>query len=424
MSLHRRRLLQALPAGLGLLMGAPALMGQARPKVVVIGGGPGGATAAKYIARDSHGVLDVLLVEPSSAYVTCFHSNLYVGGLKSLDAITHRYERLSSSYGIRHIRQRAAHIDRDAKVVRLEDGSRLAYDRLVVSPGVDLLYDSVSGWGRIHEAAMPHAWKAGLQTQILKARLDAVPDGGLIVMIAPPNPYRCPPGPYERASMMAHVLKSTGRARARIMIIDAKESFSKQGLFQEGWDEYYPGMIEWLGPKIHEGVKAVDPETSTVETGFEIYKNADLVNVIPAQVAGAIARNAGLAGPSGFCEVDPETMRSPIDPNIYVLGDAIVGGDIPKSAFAANSQAKVAALNVRADLTGSPRFAARYTNTCWSLITPDDAVKVGGNYFAKDGKITSAHSFISQPHESAAMRKNQVEENIGWYDAICADMFE
>jgi sulfide dehydrogenase [flavocytochrome c] flavoprotein subunit len=424
MNIHRRRLLQALPAGAGLIFGAPALLGQARPRVVVVGGGAGGATAAKYIARDSHGALDVLLIEPSSAYVTCFHSNLYVGGLKSLDAITHDYDRLGSRYGIRHIRQKAAHIDRDAKQVRLEDGSRLPYDKLVLSPGIDLMYDSVPGWGRVHETAMPHAWKAGPQTQVLKARLDAVPDGGLIVMLAPPNPYRCPPGPYERASMMAHVLKSTGRARARIMIIDAKESFSKQGLFQEGWDAYYPGMIEWLGPKIHEGVKAVDPATNTVETGFEIYRNADLVNVIPAQVAGAIATSAGLAGPSGYCEIDPETMQSRIDPHIYVIGDAIIGSDMPKSAFAANSQAKVAAMNVRAELTGSAKFNARFTNTCWSLITPDDAVKVGGSYFAKDGKITSAHSFVSQPRESSAMRKNQVEENIGWYEAICADIFE
>lgn len=424
MLMNRRRMLVGSSVfGSALALGAPVVLGQAKQRVVVIGGGPGGATAAKYIAKDSGGALDVVLVEPASQFVTCFHSNLYLGGFRSLQSITHGYDKLTANYGIRHARQMATQIDRDKKQVVLADGTRLSYDRLVVSPGIDLKYDSVPGWGQAHEETMPHAWKAGKQTEILKARLDAVPNGGLIVMIAPPNPYRCPPGPYERVSMMAHVLKSAGKKDAKIVIIDPKESFSKQGLFQQGWDTYYPGMVEWLGPKIHEGVKSVDPKTNTVETGFETYKNAVLVNVIPAQMAGKIARDSGLANGSGFCAIDPETMRSTIDANIYVLGDACIAGDMPKSAFAANSQAKVAAMNVRAELTGARAFPARYANTCWSLIAPDDTVKVGGSYASKDGKIAAVETFVSKNGETQAMRKEQQGENMGWYAGITNDMF-
>lgn len=424
MLMNRRRMLVGSSVfGSALALGAPVVLGQAKQRVVVIGGGPGGATAAKYIAKDSGGALDVVLVEPASQFVTCFHSNLYLGGFRSLQSITHGYDKLTANYGIRHARQMATQIDRDKKQVLLADGTRLSYDRLVVSPGIDLKYDSVPGWGQAHEETMPHAWKAGKQTEILKARLDAVPNGGLIVMIAPPNPYRCPPGPYERVSMMAHVLKSAGKKDAKIVIIDPKESFSKQGLFQQGWDTYYPGMVEWLGPKIHEGVKSVDPKTNTVETGFETYKNAALVNVIPAQMAGKIARDSGLANGSGFCAIDPETMRSTIDANIYVLGDACIAGDMPKSAFAANSQAKVAAMNVRAELTGARAFPARYANTCWSLIAPDDTVKVGGSYASKDGKIAAVETFVSKNGETQAMRKEQQGENMGWYAGITNDMF-
>jgi NADPH-dependent 2,4-dienoyl-CoA reductase/sulfur reductase-like enzyme len=264
--------------------------------------------------------------------------------------------------------------------------------------------------------------EGGKQTQLLKKRLDAVPDGGVIVMIAPPNPYRCPPGPYERASMMAHVLKKAGKTKARIVIVDPKESFSKQGLFMEGWQKHYPGMVEWLGPKIHEGVKSVDPKTNTVVTGFETYKAA-LVNVIPAQMAGKVARDAGLANQSGFCPIDPASMKSMSDPNIYVIGDACIPGDMPKSAFAANSQAKVAAMMVRGELAKAQTFAARYANTCWSLIETDDTVKVGGRYEAKDGKIAQIDTFVSKTGEKPELRKQTQQENIGWYSGITADIF-
>ncbi|HRK24211.1 MAG TPA: NAD(P)/FAD-dependent oxidoreductase [Beijerinckiaceae bacterium] len=422
MTLDRRQALQGVATLAGILY-APAVIGQAKPRVVVIGGGPGGATAAKFIARDSQDAINVTLVEPSDKFVTCFHSNLYVGGYKTFQEITHSYDDLTKKYAINHARKTAAFIDRAAKVVHLTDSATVSYDRLVIAPGIDLKYDSVPGWGQEFEEIMPHAWKAGPQTQILRKRLDEVKDGGVIVMIAPPNPYRCPPGPYERVSMMAHLLKSTGRGKCKIIVLDPKESFSKQGLFQEGWERHYPGMVEWIGPKVHDGIKSVDPKTNTVVTGFETYKDVALVNVIPAQMAGKIAREAQLTNQSGFCPIDPANMKSASDPNIFIVGDACIPGDMPKSAFAANSQAKVAANIIRSELTGSRAFPARYANTCWSLIETDDAVKVGGSYEPKDGKIFATETYISKTGEDAALRKQTQAENMGWYAGIVSDMF-
>ena len=238
------------------------------------------------LQRISAGAIEVTLVEPSKQFVTCFHSNLYLGGYRDVEEITHGYDKIAPATASSH-HQMANAIDRDKRQVKLADGSLLSYDRLVLSPGIDLKYDSVAGWGKEHEEVMPHAWKAGPQTRILKAKLDAVPDGGVIVMIAPPNPFRCPPGPYERVSMMAHVLKAAGKSKCKIIVLDAKDKFSKQALFTEGWEKHYPGMVEWLPPSIHDGIKSVDPKTNTVTTGFETYKDVALVNVIPAQTAGA-----------------------------------------------------------------------------------------------------------------------------------------
>ena len=419
----RRSLLGAGAAMAASAVMSPAVIGQARARVVVIGGGPGGATVAKYVARDSAGAINVSLIEPSASFVTCFHSNLYLGGFKTFEQITHSYEALTKNYGVNHVRQTAAFIDRDEKRVRTADNTILSYDRLVVAPGIDLKYDSVPGWSQEHEQVMPHGWKAGPQTQLLKKRLDEVKNGGVIVVIAPPNPYRCPPGPYERVSMMAHVLKATGRTNCKIFIIVPKESFSKQGLFQDGWETFYKGMVEWLGPKVHDGLKSVDPKTGTVVTGFETYKNCALVNVIPAQMAGKIVRDAGLANASGFCPIDPATMKSASDPNLFIVGDASIAGDMPKSAFSANSQAKVAAMTIRSELTGSRSFPPRYNNTCWSLIETDNAVKVGGRYEPKDGKISAAETFVSKVGETAELRKQTQEENIGWYSGITTDIF-
>jgi NADPH-dependent 2,4-dienoyl-CoA reductase/sulfur reductase-like enzyme len=422
MTANRRQFLGgvgAVAAAGGLAMPAVA---QAKPKVAVVGGGAGGATAAKYIAQDAKGAVEVTLVEPSKQFVTCFHSNLYLGGFRDFKSITHDYATIAKKYGIKFANTAAASIDRDKKVVRLANGANVAYDRLVLAPGIDLKFDSVPGYSEAASQQMPHAWKAGPQTQLLKKQLDSLKDGALIVMVAPPNPFRCPPGPYERVSMMAHVLKKKGHKNSRIVILDPKANFSKQALFAEGWQKYFPGMVEWQDPKMHGGIKGVDPKTLTVKTDLAEYK-AQLVNVIPAQMAGKIARDAGLTDSSGFCPIKPENMQSASDANIYIVGDACIPGDMPKSGFSANSQAKVAAMMVRGELLKTPTFPARYTNTCWSLIETDDAVKVGGRYEAKDGKIAAVETFISKTGESAQLRKQTQDENMGWYKGITADIF-
>ena len=405
----------AFASGLSL----PAIA-QAKPKVIVVGGGPGGATVAKYVARE--GGVDVTLVEPAKQFVTCFHSNLYLGGFRSWESLTHSYSTLASKYGVRLVHQAAQSIDRPKRTVRLMDGSVHSYDRLVLAPGIDIRFDSVPGYSETVSEILPHAWKAGPQTQLLKRQLDAVPDGGVIVMIAPPNPYRCPPGPYERVSMMAHVLKAKKHTKSRIIVLDPKDTFSKQGLFQEGWERHYPGMVEWQDPKMHGGIKGVDAKTMTVMTDLADYK-ANLINVIPAQMAGRIARDAGLANKSGFCPIDPTNMRSTVDADIYVVGDACIPGDMPKSGFSANSQAKVAAMMIRGELVKARTFPARYTNTCWSLIETDDTVKVGGRYEAKDGKIAAVETFISKTGESPELRRQTQQENMGWYAGITTDVF-
>jgi sulfide dehydrogenase [flavocytochrome c] flavoprotein chain len=408
-------------ATLSMPLFAPRVLGQAKPKVVVVGGGPGGGTVARYVNKDAAGAIEVTLVEPQKSFTTCFFSNLYVGGYRDFKSITHNYNKVAKE-GVKVVHDRASAIDRDKKQVVLAGGRRLPYDRLVIAPGIDIKFDSVPGYSEAASQIMPHAWKPGAQTQLLVKKLNALKDGDTIVMIAPPNPYRCPPGPYERVSMFAHVLKKKGHKKSKIIILDPKTTFSKQALFMEGWEKYYPGMIEWQEPKMHGGIKGVDPKTGEVKTDLANYK-AQLVNVIPAQTAGKIALDAGLADKSGFCPILPESMKSANDAFIFVVGDACIPGDMPKSAFSANSQAKVAAMVIRGELTAARTFPPRYTNTCWSLIETDDDVKVGGTYEPGDGKLKAVTTFVSQKGEPADVRKRNYQESIDWYNGIVADVF-
>lgn len=401
-------------------MSAPMLNAQGKPRVVVVGGGAGGATAARYIAKDSKGAIDVTLVEPTRSYYTCFFSNLYIGGFRQLDSIAHSYGTLAADYGINVVHDWATGIDRDARTVTLAGGTVLPYDRLILSPGIDFVDGSVPGWDVTAQNAMPHAYKAGSQTELLKAQIEAMPEGGLYAMVAPPNPYRCPPGPYERVSMVAHLLKQINPT-AKILIADPKPKFSKMALFQEGWRNHYDGMIEWLGPDFGGGNVTVDPAAMTLDIDGTV-ENVDVCNVIPAQKAGRICDMAGITD-GNWAPVVPHTMQSRVDENIHVLGDATDQGDMPKSGFSANSQAKVAAMAVRGALTGSKVFPAKFSNTCWSLIDTDDGVKVGASYQATDEKISKVDGFISQTGEDAALRARTYEESVGWYAGITEDMF-
>lgn len=415
-----RRIFLGTTVGLAASLSAPMVLGQGKPRVVVVGGGAGGATAARHIAKGVKGAIDVTLVEPTRTYYTCFFSNLYLGGFRTLESIAQTYGRLASDHGINVVHDWAVGIDRDARTVSLAGGANLPYDRLILNPGIDFVDGAVPGWDVTRQNRMPHAYKAGSQTELLKAQIEAMPKGGVYCMIAPPNPYRCPPGPYERVSMVAHVLKQKNPT-AKILIADPKPKFSKMALFQEGWQNHYAGMIEWLGPDFGGDKVEVNAEEMTVTIDGEVTK-VDVCNVIPAMKAGRICELAGI-NDGNWAPVTGHTMQSRIDENIHVLGDACAQGDMPKSGFSANSQAKVAAMAIRAALTGSRLFPAKFSNTCWSLLGTDDGVKVGATYEATDEKIVKVDGFISQTGEPADLRKATYEESLGWYAGITSDMF-
>jgi len=392
----------------------------AKPRVIVIGGGAGGATAARYIAKDSKGAIDVTLVEPSRTYYTCFFSNLYLGGVRTMESLAHSYGKLASENGINVVHDWAVGIDRDARTVTLAGGHKLGYDRLILSPGIDFVDGAVPGWDTSKQNKMPHAYKAGSQTELLKAQIEAMPQGGTFAMVAPPNPYRCPPGPYERVSMVAHLLKEKNPT-AKILVADPKPKFSKEALFREAWSKHYDGMIDWIGSDFGGGNVSVDADAMMLNIDGEAVK-VDVCNVIPAMKAGRICQIAGITE-GNWAPVTGHTMQSRMDENIYVLGDATSQGDMPKSGYSANSQAKVAAMAVRAALTGSRMFPAKFSNTCWSMVGTDDGVKVGASYEATDEKIAKVSGFISKPGENAALRKATFEESLGWYAGITTDMF-
>jgi NADPH-dependent 2,4-dienoyl-CoA reductase/sulfur reductase-like enzyme len=394
--------------------------GQARARVVVVGGGVGGATVAKYLALSS-GTLDVTLVEPKRRYATCFFSNLYLAGLRSFESLTHGYETLKQRYGVTTIHDAAAMVDPAAKTVVLKGGAKLSYDRLVLAPGIAFRYGAIEGYDEAATQSMPHAWTAGPQTKLLRRQLESMEDGGVFVLVAPPNPFRCPPGPYERASLIAHYFKRH-KKRAKILILDAKDSFFEQDLIQDGWNRHYPGMIEWLPGQFTGGIKAIDVKGRSIVTANETF-NAAVANVIPAQMAGQLAEQTGLADRSGWCPVDPVTFESTLHPGIHLVGDAVVAGDMPKSAYAANSQAKACAFAIAAALTGSERLAPHLFNTCFTYLAPDDAVSDAISFKLAGGTIKIADIFFSKLEESAAARANAVRQAEGWYIAFTRDTF-
>lgn len=378
--MKRRQFVQTLGAGsavagLGLLGGC-ASTGGSSAKVVVIGGGYAGATAAKYVRMFSDYQIDVTLIEPSAMFVSCPISNLVVGGHKTMADITSPYDNLSKRHGVRLVRDRVDSIDATRRTVKLAGGAELPYDRLIVSPGIDFLND-IPGLNKPGAAdKVLHAWKAGPQTAALRAQLEAMPDGGVYALSIPMAPYRCPPGPYERACMVASYFKQA-KPRSKVVVFDANDDItSKKGLFMKAWDEHYKGMIDYR-PK-HKVVD-VDVATNTLKFEFNDDFKAAVLNVIPNQSAGSIAVKTGLATANNrWCEVDFLTFESKAQKNIHVLGDAIqVAPLMPKSGHMANQHGKTCAAAVVSLLQGKePPALPIYANTCYSFVTATDVVHV------------------------------------------------
>jgi len=399
--------------------------GAAAARVVVVGGGPGGASVAVNLKRAAPD-LHVTLIEPQRHFTTCFYSNLFIGGIRSFASITHNYDGLTL-LGIGVVHDRASAIDVAKRVVRTAGGAALPYDRLVVAPGIGLKYGSIEGYSEAASYFMPHAWEGGRQSRLLRERLDDMKDGGLVVIAPPRNPYRCPPGPYERACLIANYLKNE-KPNSKLIVLDPKMSYSKQPVFEEAFEKYYKGIVEvHLTNDIDDmSVVKVDPRTGEVVTkSGETFKSA-VANIIPDQKAGEIAIASGLAE-GDWCPVEPETFRSTKAENVYVVGDAAVAADMPKSAFAANSQAALVSGHILADLTGAGRPESKTRNTCWSMLAPDDSVKIGADYHPGDVKgkhiLVAEGAFVSKPGESAALRKDNYDESVAWYQTLTDLMF-
>jgi len=404
----------------GWTVSAPAFSQQSAGRVVVVGGGFGGATAAKYI-KQRNPLIDVTLVEPAQKFYTCPFTNLYLGGLRTFEAQGHGFDELRS-LGVRVVHDFAKSVDGNAKTIKLAGGQTLVYDKLVLSPGIDFLWNKLEGYDEAASLLAPHAWKAGAQTTLLKKQLDAMPDGGTFVMVAPANPYRCPPGPYERISMVAHYFK-TQKPKSKILVLDAKDAFSKQALFLDGWKRFYGDMIEWVPAGKDGNVIRVDAKNLSVETDFGKIHKAAVLNVIPPQKAGAIAERAGVADKSGWVPVKPDTFESTQVKDIYVVGDATIAAPMPKSGFCANAQGKVAAAAIVNALAGKPAAAASWSNTCYSLVAPDYGISVAGVYQVAEGKIVEVKGSggVSPREASDTVRKLEALHGVAWYSAIARD---
>lgn len=379
--MQRRRLIQSLGAGSALaglgMLGGCASMGGNQPKVVVVGGGFGGATAAKYLRLFSNNGIDVTLVEPNANFVSCPISNLVVGGHKTLADITVPYDNLARRHGVKVVRDMVESIDADKRTVKLASGATLPYDRLILSPGIDFMLDTIPGLNKPGaQDKVLHAWKAGPQTAMLHEQLKALPDGGTYALSIPLAPYRCPPGPYERACMVASYFK-VAKPKSKVIVFDANDDItSKKGLFMKAWDEHYKGIIEYR-PK-HKVVD-VDVATNTLKFEFNDDFKAGVANVLPNMRAGAIAVKSGLATANNrWCEVDFLTFESKAAKNIHVLGDAIqIAPAMPKSGHMANQHGKTCAAAVVSLLMGQqPPQLPIYANTCYSFVTAKDVVHV------------------------------------------------
>jgi NADPH-dependent 2,4-dienoyl-CoA reductase/sulfur reductase-like enzyme len=418
----RRDFLKSVTAGSGAaLLATPVLAQGTAPRLVVVGGGFAGASVARAL-RHADPTVSVHLIEESHTYTACPFSNDVIAGLRDIATQQFGYDKLAGD-GIEVVPARATAVDAQARAVVLATGARLNYDRLVLAPGIDIRWGALPGYSEAAAEEMPHAWKAGAQTLLLRRQLEAMDDGGTVIVSAPANPFRCPPGPYERASLIAYYLK-TRKPRSKLLILDAKDAFSKQRLFLNAWKELYADLLEWVPLSKGGAVTEVDPATKTFVTDFDRHK-ANVGNVVPPQKAGLIAEIAGVADRTGWCPIDPVTFESKLVPNVHVLGDAAIAGAMPKSAFAANAQAKVCAAALARLLRGEDPPAPKLINTCYSLIAPDYGISTAGVYQPANGQLTEVAgsggvSAIDAPRSARTLEANLAN---GWFNTITSEVF-
>uniref|UniRef100_A0A1S7LJA2 Sulfide dehydrogenase [flavocytochrome c] flavoprotein chain n=1 Tax=Magnetococcus massalia (strain MO-1) TaxID=451514 RepID=A0A1S7LJA2_MAGMO len=405
----------------GCLSSSPSIAGKAKRQVVVIGGGYGGAVAAKYIRKADPSVA-VTLIEQNKHYYSCPLSNPVITGLRDLEVQKWGYEGLAK-HGIKVVIDQVTGIDAGSKTVATKGGDKFGYDKLVVSPGVDFRWEAIEGMSPEASEMMPHAWKAGPQTITLRDQLMSLENGKPFILVAPPNPFRCPPGPYERASLVAHYLRKH-KPKSKVLLLDPKDKFSKFGLFRGAWKElgYEPNYIEWVPAAEGGKVTRVDAKAGKVYTDMDEFQST-AVNVIPPMKAGAIAAKAGLTDKSGWCPVDLKTFESKLAKDVYVIGDSSIAKGLPKSGYAANSEAKVAANAVVASLNGQPAPMPSYVNTCYSLIAPEYGISVALVSTYKDGKISKVSGGLSPSKASKAFRKQEAYYAESWYQSIMKDTF-
>ena len=394
-----------------------------KKRVVIVGGGFGGATAAKYLKRFSPET-EVILIEQNKEYYTCPFSNTVIAGMNKIDYIKHDYKTLEKKYKIIVMHEKVQKIDGNINSVILENGTIIPYTKAIVSPGIDFKYEK--GYIEGSEEYAPHAYKAGEQTALLTQQLHNMKDGGTFVMVAPANPFRCPPGPYERISLVAHYLK-TNKPNSKIIVLDQKNKFSKQALFQEGWEQLYKDMIDWRSVEFGGKVISVNPKTKTIKTEDEDLI-ADVLNYIPNQKAGKLAFDSGLTQ-GDWCPIHSKTFESKLVKDVYVIGDASIAGPMPKSGFSANSQGKIAALQISRKLknlaiVNPPKLA----NTCYSLIAPNYGISVAAVYESRENEIVDLRELgaggLSPLNADKNIRMQEAEYAIGWYKNQMADIFK
>lgn len=424
MSLDRRDFLKLTAAGVVIAAfpgcattASGELVKKKGQRVVVVGGGFGGATAAKYLSMWGEGKFEVVLVERNSEFISCPMSNTVLGGTRTIKDMTRSYDTLKSKYGIKMIRGEVTAVDPDQQKVMLADGY-LSYDRLIIAPGVDFMFDQIEGLNAaVASESIPHAWKAGAQTVLLRKQLEAMPNGGVYAISIPKAPYRCPPGPYERACQVASYLKQN-KPKSKVLILDANPDVtSKKGLFMAAWKELYPGMIEY---RPNATVTQVNAATRVARTEFEDVK-ADVLNVIPPMKAGTVADMAGVVNvDKRWCSVDFLTYESKVHKNVHILGDAISAA-LPKSGYTATSEAKICAAAIIELLQGqAPDQGPTIANTCYSMVSDTEAVHVGHMYrYDPEKKI-----MVAAPGGGVSAKRTEVEGTLAgyWLENILNDI--